>query len=136
MRNLKKRDFWRGKAYAVLLTYLLFCVAIYFLQGYLLFPAYAAPPVPDDWQPSVGASHRQALHADRWISKVRGPVHAIHGLADTLIAPERAQALMRAANGKVDMEWVKGAGHNDITLFGESRGWLEQSLAAGILPAI
>lgn len=71
---------------------------------------------------------RYPLHADQWIGQVQGHIHAIHGLEDTLIKPERAMALIRQAKGSADIEWVEGAGHNDITIFEKSRQWLERCL--------
>jgi hypothetical protein len=73
---------------------------------------------------------RVPLHAEKWINHVQGSVHAIHGLADTLIMPERAMALMQKANGNADIEWVIGAGHNDIQMFEQYRLWLKKYLLA------
>lgn len=69
------------------------------------------------------------LHADQWIAKVEEPIHAIHGLKDTLIAPERARLLMEHAGNNADIIWVKDAGHRASELFGASDQWLEKHLS-------
>ena len=68
---------------------------------------------------------RYPMRADAWIGRVQGSIHAIHGLADTLILPERARELMRQARGNADIEWVEGVGHNDAQLFANINRWLE-----------
>jgi len=72
---------------------------------------------------------RYPLQADEWISRVKIPVHAIHGLQDTLIAPERAQLLMQHAGNNADITWVENAGHRASELFAASPQWLEQHLS-------
>lgn len=81
------------------------------------------PYVPVDWLILY------PLHADVWIAKVRAPISAIHGLEDTMIAPERAQLLMQHAGKNARMTWVKNAGHNARELFNSSRNWLSEQLA-------
>ncbi|HEY8117883.1 MAG TPA: alpha/beta fold hydrolase [Methylophilaceae bacterium] len=76
----------------------------------------------------VGLLMRYPLSAVQWIGKVRGDIHAIHGTADALIKPEHAIALMKAAKGNADIEWIKGAGHIDITKFEQSNRWLTKQL--------
>lgn len=71
---------------------------------------------------------RYPLRAEQWIGQVQAPIHAIHGLADKLIAPERARKLMEKAHGRAEIEWVKNAGHNDISLFQQSDQWLVKQL--------
>lgn len=69
------------------------------------------------------------LQADEWITKVKAPVHAIHGMKDTLIAPERAKLLMTHAGKNADIIWVDNAGHGVDGLFGQSDEWLERHLS-------
>jgi uncharacterized protein len=68
------------------------------------------------------------LHADEWIAKVQAPIHAIHGLKDTLISPDRARLLMSRAGNNAEITWVKDAGHHASELFGASNQWLERHL--------
>lgn len=80
------------------------------------------PYIPVDWLILY------PLHADQWIAKVDEPIHVIHGLQDTLIAPERARLLMQHAGKNADIIWVKDAGHRASELFGNSDNWLEKHL--------
>ena len=68
------------------------------------------------------------LDATKWIDKVQAPIHAIHGLQDTVITPERAKALMVHAGKNAHMTWVENAGHRASELFGGSSFWLEEHL--------
>ncbi|HYG32025.1 MAG TPA: alpha/beta fold hydrolase [Methylophilaceae bacterium] len=72
---------------------------------------------------------RYPLNAGDWISRVKAPVHAIHGLNDTLIAPERARLLMERAGSNADITWVENAGHRASELFAGSPQWLEKHLS-------
>ena len=81
------------------------------------------PYIPVDWLILY------PLHADGWIAKVRAPISAIHGLSDTMIAPERAQLLMQHAGKNAHMTWVRNAGHNARELFGSATNWLSEQLA-------
>jgi pimeloyl-ACP methyl ester carboxylesterase len=69
------------------------------------------------------------LQAQQWIARVQAPVYAIHGLSDTLIAPERARLLMQHARENAQITWVKNAGHRASELFGQSGQWLKERLA-------
>lgn len=81
----------------------------------------------------VGLLMRYPLHADVWIGKTKGDIHVIHGTADTLIRPERAEALMEASIGNADIEWIAGAGHIDITKSEQSNRWLAKQLTSPLL---
>lgn len=94
---------------------------------------------PYDSLANVGKDHMPAyipvewlilypLPAHEWIAQVHEPIYAIHGLKDTLILPERAQALMRHAGRNAKITWVKDAGHRASDLFGPSNRWLEKHL--------
>lgn len=80
------------------------------------------------WLVPVNLLIRYPLHADRWIGRVHGSIHALHGLADTLIAPQHAVALLHHANGNADIEWVVGANHNDLSHAENNRRWLASKL--------
>jgi len=67
---------------------------------------------------------RYPLRADQWIGQVHAPVHVIHGLADTIIAPQRAEALLQHANANTSVEWVPDADHNAPILIEKSYRWL------------
>ena len=95
---------------------------------------------PYDSLANVGKDHMPAyipvdwiilypLHADRWIAKVKAPIHAIHGLKDTLIVPERAKLLMTRARKNAEIIWVNNAGHSADALLGQSNRWLERHLS-------
>lgn len=88
--------------------------------------------VAKDYEPffmPVGLLMRYPLHAEQWIGKAQGDIHAIHGTVDTLIKPQRAIALIKASRGNADIEWIEGAGHFDITRFKQSNRWLEKQLS-------
>lgn len=74
---------------------------------------------------------RYPLRAERWIVDVQAPIHAVHGLGDTLIRPARAARLQQQARGNMTLEWVENAGHNASVLFEKSY----RLLAALPLPA-
>lgn len=67
---------------------------------------------------------RYPLRAEEWIGRIDAPIHVIHGLADTIIEPQRAEALLRHANSNVSVEWVENANHNDYILIERSYRWL------------
>lgn len=69
---------------------------------------------------------RYPLRAEQWIGRIDAPVHVIHGLADTIISPERARALLRHAKANASVEWVENAGHNDAILIEKSFRWLAE----------
>lgn len=69
------------------------CVAIYFLQIRLIFPAYLTQPVPDNWVPDAGDSATQAMlnsscgkiHAVIWkIKKAKGTIMMFHGNGESV----------------------------------------------------
>lgn len=76
----------------------------------------------------VGLISHLPLEAGHWLDQVKCNVHAIHGLKDTLIKPERAAALFSKAKSNMKIVWIAGAEHNDITLFKEFNLWLTQAL--------
>lgn len=80
------------------------------------------PYIPVDWLILY------PLNAQEWIARVKAPVHAIHGLQDTLIAPERAKRLMQHAGKNAEITWVKDAGHRTSELFGSAGDWLKEKL--------
>jgi alpha-beta hydrolase superfamily lysophospholipase len=81
------------------------------------------PYIPVDWLILY------PLNAQEWIARVSAPVYAIHGLKDTLIAPERARRLMQHAGRNAEITWVENAGHRASELFGSARTWLKEHLA-------
>ena len=60
---------------------------------------------------------RYPLVTKPWVDQINQPIYAIHGDQDTLIKPIRAKRMVDNSNGKVKIEWVKGAGHVDDNLF-------------------
>lgn len=71
---------------------------------------------------------RYPLPANKWIKKIKGHVHMMHGLDDTLIHSARAQALFKEANQISDIEYVKNAGHADDNLFMYRNAWMQRHL--------
>ena len=71
---------------------------------------------------------RYPIETAPFINKMHQPIYLIHGTADQLISPARAQALVSASKGKVHIEWVKGAGHTDDALFNYRNQWLKKLL--------
>ena len=71
---------------------------------------------------------RYPIETAPFINKMHQPIYLIHGTADQLIRPARAQALVSASKGKVHIEWVKGAGHTDDALFNYRNQWLKKLL--------
>lgn len=69
---------------------------------------------------------RYPLRAEQWIGRIDAPVHVIHGLADTIISPERARALLRHAKANASVEWVENADHDDAILIEKSFRWLAE----------
>ncbi|MEI8363516.1 MAG: hypothetical protein WCG35_09900, partial [Betaproteobacteria bacterium] len=72
----------------VFIIYLVICASIYFLQNQMLFPAYAARAVPQDWAPSLGQNDTQAmiagqcgkLHVVKWaLPSDKGTIMIFHG---------------------------------------------------------
>lgn len=72
--------------------YLLFCMALYFMQKRMLFPTYAAAPVAKNWQPA-GENSKQAfvdgscgkLHMAIWRRpQAKGTVMMFHGNGESL----------------------------------------------------
>jgi uncharacterized protein len=77
---------------------------------------------------------RYPLSADKWIKKIKGHIHMMHGLYDTLIHPARAQALLKEANKNSDIEYVKNAGHASDNLFIYRNAWMKRHLTKDRLP--
>ena len=71
---------------------------------------------------------RYPLNAYKWINKIKGNIHMMHGLSDTLITPSRAQALLNKANQNADIEFVKNAGHASDNLFTYRNAWMQRHL--------
>jgi alpha-beta hydrolase superfamily lysophospholipase len=72
---------------------------------------------------------RYPLASTQWINQVKAPIYAIHGMADTLIKPERAATLFKQIKQKIHVEWVKNAGHN-VDATDEFDYWLASSLSS------
>ena len=68
------------------------------------------------------------LPAVEWIEKIKGNIHILHGLNDTLIRPKRAQALIRNGNKNADIEYVKNGGHANDALFLYRNTWMQHHL--------
>lgn len=73
---------------------------------------------------------RYPLSADVWIKNIKGRVHMMHGLNDSLIRPKRAQALIEKAHRNADIEYVKNGGHANDALFLYRNAWMKRHLAA------
>ena len=71
---------------------------------------------------------RYPIETAPFISQIQQPIYLIHGTADKLIRPARAQALVDASQGKAHVEWVQGAGHTDDALFMYRNQWLKRLL--------
>ena len=71
---------------------------------------------------------RYPIDTAPFINHISQPIYLIHGTADKLIRPARAQALVDASQGKVHLEWVQGAGHADDALFIYRNQWLKKLL--------
>ncbi len=71
---------------------------------------------------------RFPLASSNWIKQVKAPIYAIHGLADTLIKPARAAALLEHRQSNTHILWVKNIGH-DIDSAEQFESWLAKSLS-------
>ena len=71
---------------------------------------------------------RYPIYTAPFIKQISQSIYLIHGTADKLIRPARAQALRDASQGKVHLEWVQGAGHADDALFIYRNQWLKKLL--------
>ena len=71
---------------------------------------------------------RYPIDTAEFVNKMQQPIYLIHGTADKLIRPVRAQALVDASQGKAHIEWVQGAGHTDNALFIYRNQWLKRLL--------
>ncbi len=71
---------------------------------------------------------RYPINTSAWVQAIKQPIYLIHGTADKLILPARAQALVSASKGKAKIEWVTGAGHTDDALFIYRNQWLKRLL--------
>lgn len=71
---------------------------------------------------------RYPLPAVEWIKKIKGNIHVLHGLNDTLIRPKRAQALISNGNKNADIEYVKNGGHANDALFLYRNKWMQHHL--------
>jgi uncharacterized protein len=71
---------------------------------------------------------RYPMKTNQWLDAIQQPIYLIHGKQDALIRPERAQSLVKNANGKAKIEWVDNAGHADDTLFAYRNRWLKRLL--------
>ena len=101
-------------------------------QVLLVSPYDALVSVAKDHMPffiPVGLISHLPIHASQWLEHVKCKVRAIHGLNDTLISPVHAVALFKDVKANASIEWVAGAGHNDITSFEEYDRWLAKQLA-------
>ena len=71
---------------------------------------------------------RYPIDTAEFVNKMQQPIYLIHGTADKLIRPARAQALVHASQGKAHIEWVQGAGHAEDKLFNYRNQWLKRLL--------
>ena len=76
----------------------------------------------------IGLLARYPIDTAEFINKIQQPIYLIHGTADKLIRPARAQALVDASQDKAHIEWVQGAGHTDDALFMYRNQWLKRLL--------
>ena len=76
----------------------------------------------------VGLLMRYPIVTLPWVNAIKQPIYVIHGTQDKLITPARAQGLVTASQGKVKIEWVRGAGHTDDALFIYRNQWLKKLL--------
>lgn len=84
-----------------LLAYAGMCGWIYYSQQAMLFPAYRAPQIEENWQPTTGGQVRQAmlkgscgdLHAVFWgVAASKGVVMIFHGNAENMMTVENQVA--------------------------------------------
>jgi uncharacterized protein len=71
---------------------------------------------------------RYPLHTKQLVAAIKQPIYVIHGTKDKLISPARAQGLVTESQHKVNIEWVKSAGHTDDALFIYRNNWLKKLL--------
>ncbi len=94
MTSKLKKHPWKQTFYWLLSLYLLFCLAIYCVQGRMLFPAHLAMPVATDWQPKAGSQaflrgQCGKLHVASWpVANEKGTVMVFHGNAESLASVE------------------------------------------------
>lgn len=63
-----------------------------------------------------------------WIEAIKAPIYIIHGDSDKLIRPLRVKELVKDANGKAKIEWVKNTGHTGDSLWQYRNRWLKRLL--------
>ncbi len=71
---------------------------------------------------------RYPMQTNVWVTAIKQPIFAIHGMQDQLIAPQRLQYLASESQTKIKVEWVKNAGHADDALFLYRNQWLKKLL--------
>jgi uncharacterized protein len=71
---------------------------------------------------------RYPMVTQAWVKAIKQPIYVIHGTHDQLITPDRAQSLAAESQGKINIEWVKGAGHTSDSLFVYRNQWLNKLL--------
>lgn len=71
---------------------------------------------------------RYPMQTQGWVAAIQQPIYLLHGSADTLIRPARAQALVREADGKAHLKLIEDAGHAGETLFICRSHWLKRLL--------
>lgn len=97
----------------LLSTYLLVCLGLYGLQNQLLFPAYAAQAVDQNWVPNLSANDTQSmitgqcgqLHVVKWPRhNDRGTIMIFHGNAESIASVEGQVSLFHQLGYSV-MAW-------------------------------
>ena len=71
---------------------------------------------------------RYPMQTNVWVTDIKQPIFAMHGMQDQLIAPQHLQYLASESQTKIKVEWVKNAGHADDALFLYRNQWLKKLL--------
>ncbi len=73
---------------------------------------------------------RYHIRTDRFVKKVRCPIHILHGRKDRLIPYKQSEQLKTLAPGNITLYPIEGAGHNNLPDFPEYHDLLYELLAA------
>lgn len=125
---MTKKKLLLSLLYVLLFAYLVACMAVYVMQKRMLFPAYRAPLVASDWQPTAGDMQEQAmisgqcgkLHVASWrLKHSHGTVMIFHGNGESMVSVQ-TQAAKFLELGYSVMGWdYPGYGKSDDCWFSE-----------------
>jgi alpha-beta hydrolase superfamily lysophospholipase len=136
--DFTKNIIWQRALYLAIGLYLLACLAIYCIQGRMLFPAYAALPVTADWRPTAGIAQQQAflagqcgqLHAVKWqVANEKGTVMVFHGNAESIASVEH-QVPKFHAQGYSVMAWDYAGYGQSADCWSNEQGLLQDAETA------